>query len=200
MIDTEYIVDYFKVGKPTGQVLKLFLTILDECTKQKYLAGYPYWKAGQAIKKLGLPKTPGMQAGATWCPFVAGYVIHKMGYEIRPFTDKKYEGTKAIGYTSGNEMADEAALAAEAGVIKEIGKNQVNKYANQGIPVLIAATGVTANGKRGTGHVAIAAPSRNDFINVGQAGIRNGFFPLGDAFPARYVNPPRFYVPNKRSK
>lgn len=193
MNDVEYMVKYFEDHNPTGIIQTLFIAILTECMKPQYMAGYPLWHRAQEIKKLNIPLCPGMQPDATWCVFVAHNVIRKMGYDTRPFTNKKYSVNQAIGYTSGNRMASEAFAAGESGVIMEIGINQVTEHANEGVPVLVAATG-----KGGAGHVAIVAPCRDGRVMIGQAGTHNGFFELCKAFPTKYVNEPRFFVPNKK--
>lgn len=193
MVNVEYMVKYFEENNPKGVVKDLFMTIFNECTNPKHIEGYPKWKRGKQIKALDLPLVPGMQPGVTWCIFVAYYVIKKMGYDTRPFTDKEFSENTAIGYTTGNEMAREAFKAADAGTIKETYPKEAVWLANQGIPVLVAATG-----KNGAGHVGIVAPNKEGKLIVGQAGIHNGFFELDKAFPSKYVNKPRFFVPNKK--
>ncbi|MFA5048670.1 MAG: hypothetical protein WC516_06620 [Patescibacteria group bacterium] len=201
-INNVHAVNFFMKKGELDPGAKLIETLLNEINKPEHYPGYPRYNTLKSIRKMGLSPTPGMEPDTTWCIYVAFYVIEKMGFDARPFTDQAQPEEIAIFYTDGNEMPQCAIDATKKGIVKEVTEKEAYDLANIGIPVLCASRGkMGANNIRGTGHVAIVAPDYNSYmpsrIMIGQAGGSNGFFSVNEQFPLNLVEAPRYFVPNK---
>jgi len=129
----------------------------------------------------GHPSATG-NTNTTWCNRAANRILTAIGYDTDPILDDnpQREGENPdIGWTSANDMAQNAADAAEdpdSGVT-EVTEEEARAAANRGVPVLVAA-----DNSPGHGHVAVVAPSDGDTTRVGQAGATNGTMDLDDGF------------------
>ena len=134
----------------------------------------------------------------TWCNRAAERILSNGGCDNSGILDANpHTGEPDIGWTSANEMADNAANAAtdpNSG-ISEVQPEQAQNLANQGTPVFAVESNPGDHG-----HAGIVAPSTDNYNAdsgplIGQAGDRVGIFHASEAFNnpdnVRYYTIPR---------
>ena len=132
----------------------------------------------------GYPDTNG-NTNTTWCNRAGERICTELGYDTTSILNNSPSGTPDIGWTSANNMADNAKIALQEGIIQEVNPSQAYDLANEGIVVLALQHNSTG------GHVGVVAPDINPYNPVigpfiGQAGSQNGFFYASDSFAKNY--------------
>jgi hypothetical protein len=116
----------------------------------------------------------------TWCNRAANTILTNMGYDTSALLNRS-SGKPDIGYTNANSMAANAKTAANdpSSGVKEVSEKEARALAQKGVPVLALAAN---NNAQLHGHAGIVVPDDSDKTMIGQAGLYNGIFPVGDAF------------------
>jgi GH24 family phage-related lysozyme (muramidase) len=127
----------------------------------------------------GSPDANG-NTNTTWCNRAAHRILDNMGYDTSGILDNiPNTDTPHIGYTSANDMAENAANSADApesGVV-EVTEEDARELANQGIAIL-----AVASNPNGHGHVGVVTPSDSEETQIGQAGSQVGIRSADDSF------------------
>ena len=190
--------------KLAQQLLQRIWNVIDPNGQYpQYQAGYPTYDSRNRIEN-PLPAQPGAEPGVTWCQAAANEILVQSGIDTSVvLSPSPKTGLPAIGYTNANQMAQNARVAAAdpTSGVKEITPEAAQKYANQGIKVLVAAEN-TQPGQRG--HAGVVAPNSQPYDPaqgpmIGQTGTAEvtGINSAQSSFIANGLEPHYYLLPKR---